>query len=180
MNPSRPNKVQMSAVVQMTRQALSFESPVVQRATSAGGGFSGLPPASRIVPVKVAAQVHHKSTMWIRRMIMAGAPCVELGSVGRGRGSRIDLDAFQRWLANRAAPGLTVAAHTIQLDELSESLWRVLRNDKAAEKVGITERQAATLLLLTYDRLAKDLTREPVDLADLPARMKQFCAISTK
>ena len=80
-----------------------------------------------------------------------------------------------------SVPGAsTVAAHTIQLDELSESLWRVLRNDQAAEKVGITERQAAILLLMTYDRVAKDLTREPVDLADLPARMKQLCAISTE
>ena len=162
----------------MKRRALPSEN--LQRPASAGGGLSGLPPASQILTVRQMANMLHKYPMWIRRMIAAGAPCVELGSVGRGKGSRIDPNAFQRWLANRAAPGLTVAAHTIQLDELSESLWRVLRNDKAVEKVGITERQAATLLLLTYDRLAKDLTREPVDLADLPARMKQFCAISTK
>jgi hypothetical protein len=155
-------------------------SLVQTRPALASGGLSGLPPASRILSVRQVAKVHHKSPMWVRRQIAAGAPCVELGSVGRGRGSRIDLAAFQRWLANRAAPGLTVAAHTIQLDELSESLWRVLRNDTAAETVGITERQAAKFLLLIFDRLAKDLTREPVDLADLPARMKQFCAISTE
>jgi hypothetical protein len=135
--------------------------------------------AMKSVSVIQAASVLQKSPMTVRRYIKAGAPCISLGEAGRGHGSRIDLDAFQHWLARRAAPGLTAKAEAVQLDQLAECLWRVLRSDQAAEKVGISERQAAGLLLLTYERLAKDLTREPVDLADLPARMKQLCAIST-
>jgi hypothetical protein len=129
------------------------------------------------VSVAEAARLLRKSPMTIRRYIKAGAPCLELGGVGRGHGARVDLDALQRWRANKAAPGVTLTQQAIRLDDMAESLWRVLRNDAAADKLGISERQAAGLLLLTYERLAKDLTQKPVDLADLPARMKQLCSI---
>lgn len=132
------------------------------------------------VSLTQAASVLRKSPMTVRRWIKAGAPCVSLGEVGRGHGSRVDLDALQRWLAHRAAPGLTETAQAIQLDALAESLWRVLRNDGVAEKVGISERQAAGLLLLVYERLAKDLTHRPVDLEDLPEQMKRLCSITVR
>jgi hypothetical protein len=131
------------------------------------------------VTVPQMAKMLRKSRMTILRAIQAGAPCLHLGTVGRGHGSRLDPDAFQLWLATQAAPGLTHTAQAIQLDQVAESLWRVLRSDEAAAKVAISERQAAGLLLLAYERLAKDLTHRPVDLADLPQRMKQLCAIST-
>jgi hypothetical protein len=116
--------------------------------------------------------------MTIRRWIKAGAPCLELGEVGRGHGAIVDLDAIQQWRAAQAAPGLTEQSQAIQLDHLAESLWRVFKNDAVAAKVGIAERQAAGVLLLTYERLAKDLTHRPVDLEDLPGRMKQLCSIT--
>ncbi len=146
----------------------------------ASAGSVGLPPAlpaSHILTVAQAAKVLGKSPMTLRRWIAAGAPCFELGEVGRGHSSRVDLDALQHWLANRAAPGLTETAQAAQLDSLAESLWRVLKNDEAAAKVGISARQAAGLLILTYERLAKDLTHRPVDIEDLPAQMQRLCSI---
>lgn len=131
------------------------------------------------VSVKEAARVLRKSPMTLRRWIKAGAPCVSLGEVGRGHGAIVDLDAIQRWRAAQVAPGLTDTAQAVQLDQLAESLWRVLRSDEADRKVGISERQAAGLLLLAFERLSKDLTHRAVDLEGLPPRMKQLCAIST-
>lgn len=129
------------------------------------------------VTVAEAARALRKSPATVRRYVQAGAPCVSPGEVGRGKGALIDIDALQQWLANRAAPGLASSAQSIQLEQIAESLWRVLRNDRAAEKLALSERQAAGLLLLAYERLAKDLTREPVDIEELPARMNQLCAI---
>jgi len=139
-----------------------------------------IPQAGKAVSVAQAARVLRKSTMTLRRWIKDGAPCVVLGEVGRNHGGLVDVDAIQQWRASQAAPGLTVQAHTIQLDALAESLWRALRNDGVAEKVGISERQAAGLLLLTYERLAKDLTHRPVDLEDLPEQMKRLCSITVR
>ena len=116
----------------------------------------------------------------VRKWIRQGAPTLELGSVGRGHSSQVDPEAIRRWLVQRDVPGVVEQTQAAQLNALADSLWRVLRNDQAARVVGITERQAAGLLLLTYERLAKDLTREPVDLADLPAQMKLLGSISVQ
>ena len=132
------------------------------------------------VTVKQAAKVMRKSPMTLRRWIKAGAPCVRLGEVGRNHGTLIIIDEMQRWRAAQVAPGLILAEQRIQLEHLAESLWRCLRSDAIAEKLGISEAQAAGALLLTYERLAKDLTRKPVDLADLPDRMKQLCSITVR
>jgi len=132
----------------------------------------------RTASVTAAARVLRKSPMTLRRWIKDGAPCVSEGAVGRGHGAIVDLDAIQQWRAAQAAPGLVEQSQAIQLDHLAESLWRVFKNDAVAAKVGIAERQAAGVLLLTYERLAKDLTHRPVDLEDLPGRMKQLCSIT--
>jgi hypothetical protein len=121
-----------------------------------------------------------KSRMTVLRMIEDGCPVVEPGSVGRTHGTILNFSDVQQWLVNRAAPGLKQQHERFQLEQLAESLWRVLRSDQAAQAVGISERQLAGILVLTYERIAKDLTHTPVDLRRLPARMKQICSISSE
>ena len=47
----------------------------------------------------------------------------------------------------------------------------------AAERVGITNQQAAGLLVLCYERYYLNLKRTPLDQANLPEEMRQLCAV---
>lgn len=118
--------------------------------------------------------------MTLLRWIKRGAPTVECGSVGRGHGYQVEPDALERWLAEQAAPNLTKKAQRVQLETLAESLMRCYRNDQAAATVGISHRHAAAVLVMAYERLAKDLTKEPVHRKDLPREIAQLCSISSE
>jgi hypothetical protein len=131
------------------------------------------------ISLLAAAKALNKTPKTLLGWIKAGAPCVREGEIGRGHGTLVNLEALQQWRAAHVAPGLRQQTQRQQLQALAISLMRCYRNDQAAQVVGTTEQQAAGLLLLVYERLAKDLTGEPVTVGDLPEEMKLLGFIST-
>jgi hypothetical protein len=65
------------------------------------------------------------------------------------------------------------------LQHVSTALWDTLKRDAAHERIGITEVQAAGVLVLAFQRYWLNLTSKPLDaLTDIPEEMKRVCAIS--
>lgn len=137
------------------------------------------PPDS--VPLVVAASQLGVHPSTVRRWIAdEGAPCVELGSVGRGKGSLVDIEELRRWLAERHGAKHNGAGTfpTDLLDRLAEALWDTLRRDEAHLRVGGIERDTASVLLMAYGRLWQNLTHRPLDeLVNLPPKIAQLRAI---
>ena len=126
--------------------------------------------------VQVAKKLgKHPATIraWVRR----GAPCLTLGSVGRGHGSCLDLDALQRWRVQQLAPGLTSRADDDLLGIVETALLDCLRRDGLAQRARITDPQAALIVVLVYERFFRNLKQTPMTAARLPVKMKRQCAI---
>lgn len=110
--------------------------------------------------VAQAAQHFRVSRETIRQWIRAGAPCVELGSVGRGHSARLNLDDVARWRAARlgvsADPGGDV------MTRIEQALADVTRRDGGSGapihvQLGIDAERAATLLAHVHNRIARAL-----------------------
>jgi len=66
------------------------------------------------------------------------------------------------------------------LEAVAVTLWDAIKRDKAYLRAGITEKQAAEMAVLIYQRYWQNLTQRPVDdlkPEDLPEQMKRVCAI---
>lgn len=94
--------------------------------------------SSRKVPLREAAKQFGVHLSTIRRWIADEAPTVSPGEVGRGRGSIVDLDSLQRWLAD--SKGLQVQGRTDNdiLALVAHCLIDAFKRDAVAERVGIT------------------------------------------
>lgn len=130
-------------------------------------------PTNPGVPVAEAARILKRHPATVRRMIARGAPCIRPGEVGRNKGALIDMAAFQRWRARDL--GALALDDKDLLQRVALALWDTLRRDEAHHRVGISERQAAGVLALVYERIHKNLTHRPLDV--LPEEIKRLCAI---
>lgn len=117
------------------------------------------------ISLKEAAKVLEIDISTLRRDIAAGCPVVELGSVGRGKGSRVDVDAVRRWRAGVRGEVLPV---------LENALMAVFQ-DGVHKRVKMPPGAVAYLLLKIYERAYEHERSEP--LVDLPVEMRRLCAI---
>ncbi|MDF0673242.1 MAG: hypothetical protein P0120_02710 [Nitrospira sp.] len=117
------------------------------------------------VSLKEAARAIGINVSTLRRDIIAGCPTVELGEVGRGRGSRVDLEEVRRWRARKRGDALAV---------LEFSLIQVFKSG-LSEKIKLEPGKLAYILLKTYEQAHEHVNNEP--LIDLPMEMMQLCAI---
>ncbi|HMS82265.1 MAG TPA: helix-turn-helix domain-containing protein [Nitrospira sp.] len=117
------------------------------------------------VSLKEAADVLGIDVSTLRRDIAAGCPTVELGSVGRGKGSRVDVDAVRRWRAGTRGDVLPL---------LETTLMAVFR-DGVHERLKIHPGAVAYVLLRVYERAHERVWSDP--LVDLPAEMMRLCTI---
>ncbi|MBX3333935.1 MAG: hypothetical protein KF876_07410 [Nitrospira sp.] len=115
--------------------------------------------------LKEAAEALGIDVSTLRRDIAAGCPVVWLGSVGRGKGSRVDLEAVRRWRAGARGEVLPV---------LENALMAVFQ-DGVHERVKMHPGAVAYLLLKIYERAYEQERSEP--LVDLPVEMRRLCAI---
>jgi hypothetical protein len=127
------------------------------------------------VKIAEAARALQKDPATLRRWVQRGCPTVNgPGAAGRGHGTEFDLDAVRRWKAGN----LGHLDDAEQLQRLAVGLWDCLRRDEVHRLVGISERQAAEVLALVYERMHKNLTQQPLgDLSALPEEMKRLCAV---
>jgi excisionase family DNA binding protein len=126
------------------------------------------------VTIAEAARGLGCSASTVRRWVAKGAPTTFLGSAGRGRGSRVQIEDLTRWRS-----GGSKLQNGELLERLAEGLMDAFRRDGIAARVGITERQAAGILVLVFERYYKNAVREPVpdQLDDLPVQIAQLCAV---
>ncbi len=117
------------------------------------------------IRLKKAARSLGIDVSTLRRDIAAGCPTVELGSVGRGRGSLVDLGEVRQWRARKRGDALAT---------LEFSLIHVFKSD-IAEKIKIEPGKLAYLLIKIYEHMHEQVTNEP--LVDLPQEMRCLCAI---
>jgi transposase len=96
----------------------------------------------------------------VRRWVREGCPTIELGSAGRGRGSRLDLTAVTRWR------GRAVESNTLEV--VHSAIFDVAIRDGGggrpiAHQLGIAPEKVATLfshLLSRIERSLKPSTNE--------------------
>jgi hypothetical protein len=113
----------------------------------------------------------------VRRDVRNGAPTEELGSVGRGHATRIDLEKYKLWRAERHVPTLTSQVKHDTLQTLTTILLDTLKRDDLGAQVGLSEAQAALAVLMVFERAYKNVNREPLTTDQLPPELKPFHAI---
>lgn len=126
---------------------------------------NGQTPARCGMRLREAARLLGIDASTLRRDIRAGCPVVELGSVGRSKGTRVDLDQVRRWRATK---------HGEVLPTLEAALLDVFR-DAIHEKLKIQPGQLAYLLIRIYEKVYEDVTHLP--LVELPEEMRRLCTI---
>lgn len=107
------------------------------------------------------------SASQLRRDIARGAPVVSRGSVGRSRGSLIDLAAYRRWRNREFDAGRAMEA-------VEQALIDVLKRDAglgepAHVSIGIRRQQAAAVLCIAYERIHRAITGH--DAESLPSEI---------
>ena len=117
--------------------------------------------------IAIAARELGLSPAQIRRDIAAGAPVLRRGSVGRGRGSLLDLEVYRRWRARESDP-----VHMMQ--RVAEALSDVMKRDAgegvpAHVSLGIRRGHAAVLLAIAYERIHRAVTGREAEC--LPAEI---------
>lgn len=114
-------------------------------------------PVSTDLPLNRAAVALGVSAPTLRRWIRNGAPCTALGSVGRGHGSRVDVEAVRAWrlrsLGAAAPPGDL-------LQKIAAALGDVLRRDDGSGlpthiRLKVHKDAAAELIFQAYRRVAR-------------------------
>lgn len=117
------------------------------------------------VPLKEAAKVIGVDVSTLRRDIVKGCPTVDLGSVGRGNGTLVDIATVRQWRARRRGDVLGV---------LEESLLE-FHSQKLYTRAKVTPGQAALIAVKVYEVVYERVKQEP--LIALPEQMKRLCAI---
>ena len=129
---------------------------------------------SETVSINQAAKQLGKASSTVRRWVQKGAPTVKLGSVGRDNGSLVNIADLQCW---RGGGGAVTANDDELLARLAIALLDTIRRDEVHHRIGITDKQAASLLVLVYQRYYRNLFNGQVDIDNLPEEMKHICAI---
>ena len=101
---------------------------------------------------------------------------MELGGIGRGHESRLDLAEAQRWLEARRLPTLAAQKDRDELKVVETILYDSLKRDELARKVGITEVQAIHAILLIYECAHRNINETPLELKDLPEPLARLSA----
>lgn len=117
------------------------------------------------VNLQEAAEALGIDVSTLQRDIAAGCPVVKLGSVGRGKGSRVDLDAVRRWRAGARGDALPVL----------EAVLMAVFQDGVHERVKMHPGAVAYLFLKLYERAYERVKKEP--LVDLPVEMQRLRGI---
>lgn len=125
------------------------------------------------IPITQAAKILRRHPATIRKWIAAGAPTVEHGSVGRGKGSLVRVDELRRWRAGSVA----AIDDEALFQRLAVALEDTIKRDAVHERVGIHEGQCAGVLALTFERLSRNLMQRQVDLDRTPPEIARLCAI---
>ncbi len=116
------------------------------------------------VALAAAARACGLSLSQARRDVVGGAPVVRRGSVGRGHGTLVDLDAYRRWRNREFDSGRVMEA-------VAAALADTLKRDgglgePAHVSLGIRGRAAAAYLCCAWERLHRAVTGH--DAASLP------------
>jgi hypothetical protein len=128
-------------------------------------------------PIKIeqAAEALGVAPATVRRWVRAGAPCVELGAAGRGKGSLVDLAELRRWRAGAAV----VPDGDDLVQRLPELLFDFWRRDSgldgpAHRDLGISDRAGAGYLVVLFEYVCKRLDLEA---DDLPSEIEQLRSV---
>ncbi len=139
-------------------------------------------PAESAVSLSRAARELRVSAGTVRRWLRAGAPGASPGEVGRGHGAQIVVADLVAWRGSHGQITHAVAAGAdCVLDRVACALWNAYMRDgghgEAAHKaLGISDRRAAALLVVAYQRIAREVTgAEP---ERLPAQIEHLWTIS--
>jgi hypothetical protein len=129
-------------------------------------------------PIKIeqAAEALGVAPATVRRWVREGAPCIELGTAGRGKGSLVDLAELRRW---RAGGALGERSDREQLEHLPRMLLDFWRRDSgldgpAHRDLGISDRAAAAYLDVLFQYICRRLDQEP---ADLPPEIERLRSV---
>ena len=127
------------------------------------------------ITLKAAAQTLNKSESTLRRWIRRGCPTVQLGETGR-EGSLLILEDVQRWRV-----GLSGVGDDNELQQIADSLLDTIKRDEVYERAGISERQAAIVLLLAFQRYFRNTKHRQIEKEDvLPDAIEQICTIAVR
>ena len=109
------------------------------------------------VGIKAAAAALNVQPDTVRGWIRRGAPVVQPGANGPGRGALVDLEAVRRWRARAAddAPLVAIDAGLIARGALAAYRAGLHRD------LGITDRQAAALLAESWAHTVREATGHP-------------------
>lgn len=117
------------------------------------------------VTIQAAARALRVDVSTLRRDIAAGCPVVELGSVGRGKGTLVDVDTVRRWRALRRGDVLPT---------LERALMKTFQGG-IHDRLHISPGHVAYVLIKVYEHAFEAVTQEP--LLDLHGEMRRLCAI---
>ena len=113
----------------------------------------------------------------VSRWIQAGCPVLELGSVGRGRGSQLDPEAVARWRVGQCAPAVARQSDEHVLGVVTQALLDALNRDDLARRTKTTEAQAALAVLIVFERVYRNLKERPLTREQLPKPLMRLCTI---
>lgn len=112
-----------------------------------------------------AAKVLGIDVSTLQRNIKQGCPVLSLGSVGRGKGARVDVEAVRKWRASARGEILPFIENVIV------SVFR----DGVHERLKIHPGGVAYLLIKLYEAAHERVRDEP--LVELPMEMRRLCGI---
>ena len=124
-----------------------------------------------------AAKVLNFHISTLRKWVGQGAPTDELGAVGRGHATQVDPDALMRWRMAKVAPTLARRSQDELLTIMETALLDCVKRDSVAAKAGLTDGQAAMVVLLVFERLFRNVKETPLTADHLPAGMASLRAI---
>lgn len=130
------------------------------------------------VPLKVAAPLLGVHEATIRRWIAEQhCPCVSLGGVGRGHGSRVDVEQVRRWRYGQKTGTTTQRTDVEILNIVVRSVVDTLREDSGHRRVAVTEGQAAGLLAFVYERFWRNFMMRSSNEYERPPEIAHLYAI---
>ncbi len=97
-----------------------------------------------------------------------------MGETGR-EGSLVRIDDIKLWRA-----GVQKNEDNI-LEKVADAFLDALKRDGVHERVGVTEREAAMILLMAFNRLFKNMKLREIEKEDsLPEAIKHLCTFAVR
>jgi hypothetical protein len=128
------------------------------------------------VSLKKAAAELGVTTQTLSRWLREGAPTVQPGEVGRGRGALVEVEALKRWRA-----GISPMAEGIPIETIVKAISNCYsrapegHSQPAWAEIGLSHRQAAALLVEMYREIVRTATGKYPDT--LPAQIEPIFSI---